>query len=96
MQKKNLFLSIAAGVVMAAAAAYTAKLAAGEIKKNGGVKPTLDKARDGATSMVNAAKQHPAVTKTAGVIGALRGRLAGGTNDNFVGEVADEGQRAVG
>ncbi len=95
MQKNNLFVSIAVGVVAAAAAAYAAKLTADEIKKNGGVKPTLDKARDGATSMVNAAKQHPAVTKTAGVIGALRDRLAG-TNDNFVGEIAGEGQRAAG
>ena len=81
--KKTMFLSVA-GALAAGAAAYLAKLVADEVKKNDGLKPTLDKARDSAAAMIGAAKQHPIVTKTADAVVALRDRIAG-SNDNFTG-----------
>ena len=88
MKKALLFALVsAAGTALAA-------VAAGSIKRQGGVGPTVDKLKQskfakGASAIAAKVLQHPAYAATVGKI------VPGNTNDNFVGEHVESEAKAA-
>lgn len=87
MKKIVLFALVsAAGTVLTA-------VAAGSIKRQGGVLPTVDKLKgskfvQSASAIATKVLEHPAYAATVGKI------VSGNTNDNFVGEHVDSDAKA--
>ena len=67
-KKKNLFFSLAAAMA-ATGLAFAANKA---VAKNGGVKPTFGKARNGVTTMIGKAKSSPAASAITGTLASWR------------------------
>lgn len=79
-------LAVAAGTILAA-------VAAGSIRRQGGVGPAVDKLKgskfvQSASAIATKVLEHPAYAATVGKI------VSGNTNDNFVGEHVDSDAKA--